>query len=320
MTREAVTVLGLGTLGLPIAVALVRAGYRVSGVDPSAERRALATKYGFACSSPETYTREMAGGAVPPWLITVLPDNDSFSEALKGRPGQPGFLDLLSAGHVHLCIGTIGLDLVEKISSEHQARGQFFVAVPVFGRPDEAWDQDMTAVLGASEDFPSALAQIALEMVACIAPRVHRVASPSAAMVIKLSGNLLIATAIAAMTEAFTLARRHGANAETVHEIVTGKLFKGPVYEGVGRSIAHACHAESPQAGPPGFTVQLGLKDLSLIEQAATSVGVDLALGAAAKRKLEQAVVAGHASRDWAELPMLLPPPAVSGFSDTSIS
>jgi 3-hydroxyisobutyrate dehydrogenase len=47
MTISSVGVVGLGNMGLPMAVTLVRAGFNVIGFDLSAERRALAAAQGI---------------------------------------------------------------------------------------------------------------------------------------------------------------------------------------------------------------------------------------------------------------------------------
>ncbi|WP_312028383.1 NAD-binding protein [Aquabacterium sp. J223] len=127
----------------------------------------------------------------------------------------------------------------------------------------------------------------------------------------KLAGNLLIASAIATMTEAFGLAARHGVPPAVAQRIVTGKLLRGPVYEGVGRALAAAFDAparsgaefEEIDATAVGFTVDLGLKDLRLAAQAATAVDSPMRVVQAVRSTLEQAAAQGLGPRDWSQLP-----------------
>jgi 3-hydroxyisobutyrate dehydrogenase-like beta-hydroxyacid dehydrogenase len=325
-----ITVLGLGQMGLPVAAAFAAAGYSVWGHDTRAERQALAAQHGVLAlgawaSSARTEFSGTQKLPASPWLVTVLSDDQTFAAALFGTrastslAGQAettagstqsvphddpeAWLERLPAGAVHLCLGTLGVAQAQAAAAAHLARGQHFIATPVFGRPDEAWARDLTALFGPTPGLPDNLRAQAQALLACVAQRIHSVDSPAAACAMKLAGNLMIASAIATMTEAFLMAQAHGAPAALMHEVVTGKLFKGPVFEGVGRSVARACSDATPASAEPGFTVQLGLKDLTLYQQAAEAAGCQMPIGHAVQLRLAEAESLGHGHRDWAELP-----------------
>ncbi len=300
MSPQTIAVLGLGQLGLPVAAALAAAGHELIAVDPQFDRRSAAVVLGLR--AVEAFDARTSVR----WLVSVLPDDATLLAALSGQDGGPGAASLLAPGGVHLCIGTLGVATAQAVSSLHAQHGQHFAATPVFGRPDEAWARDLTALFGPSPGLPPDERALALALLGCVAQRLHEVESPAAACAVKLAGNLMIASAIATMTEAFGLAQRHGAPAELVHEVISGKLFKGPVYEGVGRAVARACGDPQPRATAPGFTLRLGLKDLALCHDAAMAVAFELPVGQAVQQRLQDAVVRGHADRDWAELPACL--------------
>lgn len=302
MTALQVAVLGLGQLGLPVAAALAASGHAVLGLDPLAARRAAAAAQGLQVHE-DLAAAQCGGQPRVHWLITVLPDDATLMSALAGLPGAPGAAGWLAPGGVHLCMGTLGVATVQAVAALHAARGQHFVAAPVFGRPDEAWARDLTALFGPAPGLPPAARSHALALLGCVAQRLHEVDSPAAACAVKLAGNLMIASAIATMTEAFGLAQRHGAPATLVHEVITGKLFKGPVYEGVGHAVAQAWGDPQRCNPEPGFTLRLGLKDLALCRDAAAAAGVELPVGGAVHQRLQHAVARGHADRDWSELP-----------------
>jgi 3-hydroxyisobutyrate dehydrogenase-like beta-hydroxyacid dehydrogenase len=303
-----VTVLGLGQLGLPLAVALVAAGHHVVVVDVDQQSRARAQPHGVATHDPQA----LFDMAPADWLVSVLPDDAALQAALCGASDDA--VDNTAAAHpiqlvtggVHLCVGTISVALAKSLAAGHAARGSHFVAAPVFGRPDEAWARDLTSLFGATPALDGDLRRAALALVACWAPRVHAVDAPAAASAAKLAGNLMIASAVATMTEAFELAQGHGAPAALLHEVVTGKLFRGPVYEGVGRALARACSVDAVATAEPGFTVRLGLKDLGLCQAAAHDIGLQQPVADAVRGRLQQAVARGHAERDWADLPALI--------------
>jgi len=293
--RLRVGVFGLGELGLPVAAAIARAGLQVLAWDTDAARRVPAAERGLTLAEPAAL---LAHAQV---VVTLLPDDPGL-EALVAAPG--GLLAAMAPGAVHLCLGTISVALACTLAARHAEVGQHFVASPVFGRPQEAWAADLTAVPGAGSGCDETGRARALAVLACVAPRIHPVDSPQAACAVKLAGNLMIASAIATMTEAFGLARAHGVPPALVHEVVTGRLFRGPVHEGVGRMLAAAMAGAPPAA--PAFTMQLGLKDLSLASRAAAAARLPVPVADAVTARFARAVELGHAGRDWAELPACL--------------
>jgi 3-hydroxyisobutyrate dehydrogenase-like beta-hydroxyacid dehydrogenase len=307
-----VAVFGLGQMGLPIVAGLVGQGVEVYAYDQDAARVALAASHGAVAAS-------VVEASAQPLVLTLLPSDEAL---LALCLGPYGLAARLPAGGVHVCMGTIGVATARTLADAHAAAGQVFIACPVFGRPDEAWQRDLTAVFGAPQERDPVASSAqplrhlrpaarvlaiahARQAIALVAPRLHDVPSPEAACAVKLAGNGLIASAIAALTEAFGLVQAHGVAPPVLHAIVTGKLFQGPVYEGVGRMLSGA----APPPEVPGFTVRLGLKDLALCRDAAQAVAHPMPVADAVRGRLSDAARAGHGGRDWADLPRCLPAP-----------
>lgn len=283
-----VAVVGLGQMGLPVAAGLAAQGVQVQAFDRDPARVALAVERG---AQPG---RSLAGLDL---VVTLLPDDATLT----------AFCDELIAGgavRAHLCLGTLGVHTARALQQAHAGAGIAFAVCPVFGRPDEAWERDLTAVFGPAPQADAQAVRDARAVVALLAPRIHDVPTPAAACAVKLAGNQMIATAIASMTECFGLAAAHGVDPAVLQTIVTGKLFKGPVFEGVGRMVSGAV----PTPQPPGFTLRLGLKDVKLCAEAAAAAGHPMPVAAAVQARLATAVAAGHGGRDWADLPRCLDP------------
>ena len=293
-------VAGLGPLGLPVAVALARAGYAVTGLEINDARRQQARSQGVtvAEATPDSRLWQSADA-----LLTVLPNDAAVSDLLEGLHGG---LAHLPARAMHLCLGTIGVELAQRLARLHRQAGQHFAACPVFGRPDEAWARDLTALFGPAESDDTAWHARATQILSPLAPRLHRMPSPEAACALKLAGNLMIASAIATFSEASRLVRAYGASAHALHQVVTGKLFRGPVYEGVGARIAQAADCNVIGNEPAGFSIRLGLKDLGLVQAAAKPADVALAVGEAVHDTLARAEQRGYGHADWADLPACL--------------
>ena len=109
------------------------------------------------------------------------------------------------------------------------------------------------------------------------------------------------------MTEASRFVQAHGASAVSLQQVITGKLFRGPVYEGVGARIAQTADRGTESEGSAGFTVKLGLKDLDLLADAASAAGASMPLGEQVRGLLRRASRNGFDHFDWADLPVCLP-------------
>lgn len=313
-----IAVVGLGRMGLAIAARLAGAGLAPWAWDIDAGRTALARSEGAeACDGLAALCAALsADGPGKPgvWFSAVTHDQALHAVCVGDDPHGPddvpprtGLVHSLPAGTVHVCLGTIGTAMAHTLMARHRQAGQHFIACPVFGRPDEAWAGDLTAIVGASPGLPAALHARVHAALRAFAPRVFEVDGPAAACAVKLAGNGLIASAIASLTEALSLARAQGVDAALAYAVFTAKLFRGPVYEGVGRAIGRSVErafagASAPTDEATGFPIALGLKDLRLADAAARASGLAMPMADAVRDLLEAADTAGSGGSDWGTL------------------
>jgi 3-hydroxyisobutyrate dehydrogenase-like beta-hydroxyacid dehydrogenase len=122
--------LGLGSMGTPMALRLLAAGYELSVWNRSEERtKPLIQEGAIAAATPAE--AELGSDAV----ITMLLDDAAYEEVLFGIHR---LIDVLSPGALHILCGTISVALAERLTVEHAIRGIDFVGAPVFGRPGDA--------------------------------------------------------------------------------------------------------------------------------------------------------------------------------------
>ncbi len=119
---------------------------------------------------------------------------------------------------------------------------------------------------------------------------------PSAAHVVKLGGNFLIASAIEALGEAAALLRKDGVDPASFVDMLGRTLFACPVYQNYGRIIVEERYA------PPGFRLALGLKDAELVLQAASASAAPMPFADAVRRRFLSAVAKGRGDLDWAAM------------------
>ena len=136
--------LGLGTMGTPMALRLLAAGYELSVWNRSEERtKPLIHEGAIAAATPAE--AELGSDAV----ITMLLGDAAYEEVFFG---VYRLIDALSPGVLHLLCGTISPALAERLTQEHQKLGIDLVGVQVFGGPaDAANGQLLIAAAGADE-------------------------------------------------------------------------------------------------------------------------------------------------------------------------
>jgi 3-hydroxyisobutyrate dehydrogenase-like beta-hydroxyacid dehydrogenase len=221
-------------------------------------------------------------------VITMLPDDPTLEEVTLG-PG--GICNSLPAGGIHMMMGTHGPAAVGVCAGRHQNCGQIGLATPVLGRPDVAAAGQLGLIVGGDETA----AQRCKPVIDVVARRVFAAGEqPESAAIVKLANSLVLACAIEAMGEGFSLVRKYGVDAKVLYDVMTEGLFAAPAYKGYGRLIAEEDY------GTVGFTVALGLKEIRLILSAADRQHVPLPAAHVLHDRLLSLVANAGGGKDWA--------------------
>jgi 3-hydroxyisobutyrate dehydrogenase-like beta-hydroxyacid dehydrogenase len=274
--------IGLGNMGSGMAANLLKAGHRVTAynrspdkVDALAERGAL----------PARTVAEACGGEV---VASMLADDDAVEAVTFGADG---ILASLGEGAVHVSCSTISVALATRLSAAHAEAGQRFVAAPVFGRP-EAAEAAKLFVIAAAE--PAVLETVS-PVFDAIGQRTFVVADdPTAASLVKLSGNFLIASVIESLGEAMALVGKAGVDKLQYLDILTSTLFGSPVYSTYGGLIARE------EFEPAGFAAPLGAKDIRLVLAAGEELQVPLPIASLLRDRFLTLLANGGGQLDWA--------------------
>jgi 3-hydroxyisobutyrate dehydrogenase-like beta-hydroxyacid dehydrogenase len=204
--------------------------------------------------------------------------------------GDDGILASLAAGAVHVSSSTISVALAGRLAAAHAGADQRFVAAPVFGRPDAA-EAARLFVIAAGD--PVAVQSVS-PLFDAIGQRTFVVADdPTAASLVKLSGNFLIASVIESLGEATALVARAGVDKQQYIEILTSTLFDAPVYHTYGGLIARE------EFEPAGFAATLGLKDVRLVLAAGEELRVPLPVASLLRDRFLTLLANGGENLDW---------------------
>lgn len=276
--RDTIGFVGLGNMGGPMCQRLARAGYDVVAFDLDDAKVAEAVAAGATAA---TSAAECAAAADQ--FLTSLPRPDHVVAVMR----DGGALAALRPGSMWVDLTTNRKELVAELAAE-APDGVDVVDSPVTGAVDGARNGRLTLFIGG-DDAPVARATPVLEelgtVIAC--------GPLGTGNVVKLVTNQLWFIAAAAIGEGFALGMAHGVELEVLYRAICDSVGDSFVARHDGPSI-FAGHYD------PSFTVDLCLKDLSLVEALQQGVGAEMVMTDAAHGAFKDA--AERYGRDVGEL------------------
>ena len=283
-----VAVIGLGNMGLNLALRLCERGRRLRVHDLLSERMALA-----AAAGAQACTNAAAAVAGCRLVIVVVVDAAQTEAVLFGPDGIA--LALAPGADVMLC-PTIAPDDVERFATRLAELGLGCLDAPMSGGPARARDGSMSLMLAG----PDAVMQRHAGLLADLSSQRHTISQRCGdGARTKLVNNLLAAVNLAGAAEAIALAQRLGLDGERTLALVaqsSGQSWIGS--DRMGRALAG-------DFAPRAHTTLLA-KDTALALTMAARVGVVPALGSRAAAMFQQALATGYGDEDDARLLSLL--------------
>jgi 3-hydroxyisobutyrate dehydrogenase len=286
--------IGLGNMGLPMALNLAKAGHRVTGFDLSeaATAQANAGGLGLAASALEAIT----GATV---VVSMLPASRHVESLYLG---PSGLLGALAAGTLVIDSSTISPDASRRVSDAAAAKQCRFLDAPVSGGTSGAAAGTLTFMIGGSE----ADVAFATPILKCMGANLFHAGGPGAGQATKLCNNMLLAILMIGTSEALTLGDSLGLDAKTLSEVMrrsSGGNWALEKYNPIP-GVMEASPASRGYAG--GFGTDLMLKDLGLAMEAALSTGSSTPLGGLARQLYAAHSKAGHGALDFSSIVRLV--------------
>ena len=277
--------IGLGRMGSGMAHRILAAGHDLAVFDVMQERTAELAKAGARAA---TSVADVCSGREV--VVSMLAEDAHVHAVAFGAGGLQGSLP---RGAIHLAMGTYGIGTIRALQAAHNSSGQVLVAAPVLGRPDLAASGQLGIVAAGPPD-----AVQRCEPLFQVIGRHTRQAGPDAeaASAIKLANNLVLGCAIEAMGEAFSLVRKYGVAPQVLYDVMTEGLFSAPAYKVYGQIIVDEAYDRA------GSTINLNLKDASLILAAGDLARVPLPSGNVFRDRILGSIAHGDGEKDVAAL------------------
>jgi len=274
-------IVGLGLLGHAIALRLRQAGHSVIGFDVLPDRvAALEALGGTGAASAAAVARSAEA------VCTVLP---SLATAESAIVGADGVLDGAHPGLAVMQMSTISPRLTEALARHVTARGVGFLDCPVSGTSSMVERGDGIFFVGGER----ALYERWRPVLESVLARAVLVGTVGQAMTLKLVANLLVALHSAAAAEALTLARKAGLDLGVALDVLNSSAASSAMLKVRGPMIVQ-------RDFPAQMKLELFMKDIHLMQEAAASVGASLPFTDLAERLYDEARKAGHGAEDLA--------------------
>ncbi|MEM4374641.1 MAG: NAD(P)-dependent oxidoreductase [Nitrososphaerota archaeon] len=259
--QQTIGFIGLGNMGYPIALNLIKAGYRLVVYDVLWERMERLIKEGASgAGSPKDLAESVS------LVMTSLPTPESLEQVVAGRGG---ILEGAREGSVIVMLDTISPATARRLACEAGRKGVKVLDAPVSGGPYLAREGALTIMVGGEKDVFERCRPILEE----IGKHIFYVGENGSGAVVKLVNNLLSLGNVVLMCEAIVLGVLAGVDGKILYEVVS---------KSTGRSFAleyKLPNIIAKRRFDGGFAIDLACKDLGIISDLAKELGYPLFMG-----------------------------------------
>lgn len=291
---ERIGFVGLGHMGLPMALNLIKAGYEVTGFDVQPHAmRALQQGGGKTADSLKSLAQDKDV------LITML---QTGQQVLSVCGTGDGLFAHTRKNSLFIDCSTIDVQSARQVHDLATTHGLLVVDAPVSGGVAGAAAGTLTFMVGGDE-HAFAKARVILS---AMGQRIIHTGPAGSGEAAKICNNMILGISMIAISEAFVLAKQLGLSEEKLFEVVnnaSGQCWAMSKYAPVPGLLDGVPANKDYQ---PGFAAAMMLKDLRLSQDCAQSVAVETPLGEQTTKLYQAFVEQGHGQLDFSAIIKLL--------------
>jgi len=278
---RSIGLIGLGLMGRPMGMNLLKAGHKLTVWNRTASR---AQELVAAGAKLAMTPRDAAAGAEI--LLTIVSDPPALEEVLWGHGGKnDGALAGLRAGSIYIDSSTVSPALARRIAAACAERQVRFLDAPVTGGDWGAREGNLVFMIGGD----AATLKEVEPILGVLGKKWFRLGPNGAGQTIKLAMNGILALQVAAMAEALALVTRAGLRGEQLIEVMQASMARSGVLDVKSPLMVRGDFK-------PSFPLRLMHKDLGLMLDLGNQLGVALPATAAAREVYSH--VKGQAKED----------------------
>jgi 3-hydroxyisobutyrate dehydrogenase len=263
--------IGLGNMGSPMALNLLKASYQLTVFDLSKAAMTTLTDAGATAAGSAQLAVQDAD-----IVISMLPASRHVENLYLGTPtGEPGILPYIAEGTLVIDCSTISAQSAQKVAMLAAQRGLSMIDAPVSGGTAGAAAGTLTFIVGG--DISSL--ERARPILASMGKNIFHAGASGAGQTAKICNNMLLGILMAGTAEAIALGVANGLDPKILSDIMcqsSGRNWALELYNpypGVMDKVPAARNYSG------GFGVDLMHKDLGLATEAALATGAAIPLG-----------------------------------------
>lgn len=289
MTQQ-IAFIGLGNMGGPMALNVLKSGAKVSVFDLSAAAVAHAVEAGAVAAASAAEAAAQADV-----VITMLPAGRHVESVYLDAGG---ILDAVRPNTLLIDCSTISAQSAQKVASAAAAKGLSMLDAPVSGGVGGAAAGTLTFIVGGAAE----VLEQARPVLALMGKNIFHAGASGAGQIAKVCNNMLLGILMAGTSEALALGVANGLDPKVLSEIISkssGRNWATELYNpwpGVMENVP----ASRDYAG--GFGTDLMLKDLGLAEETALGSKQAIPLGSSARQLYALHSNQGHGALDFSSI------------------
>jgi 3-hydroxyisobutyrate dehydrogenase-like beta-hydroxyacid dehydrogenase len=273
--------IGLGIMGQPMAMNLVKAGFQVSVYNRTRDKTAPLEQAGARVASSPA---DAARGA--DFVMSITSDSAASEQIVLGKDGV---IETIKPGAIMMDSATISPVVSRKLACHVAGKQASFLDAPVTGSKHGAEKGELTFMIGGEREA----FERALPVLKVLGKKHIYCGAHGAGLSAKLAQNVIQSTMVEIFAEGFVLAAKSGVKPETMFEIVQSSMARAALTDFKAPFIFKGDFT-------PHFPLKWMHKDVALAMEAAFAQGVPMPTAAAVKEVYGAARAQGKGDLDYA--------------------
>ena len=282
--------IGLGNMGLPMALNLLKAEHQVTGFD-------------LAKGQLEAFAA--AGGTVAPDAVAATKDVDVLISMLPASKhveglylGEGGLLAHASPQTLLIDCSTISPKVAQAVAAAAKARGFAMIDAPVSGGTAGAQAGTLTFMVGGDvKDVDQAR-----PLLEKMGKNIFHAGASGAGQTVKVCNNMLLGIQMLGTSEALRLGIANGLDPKVLSDIMSKSSGRNWTLELYNPCPGVMENVPSSKGYAGGFGVDLMLKDLGLAVENAENLEASVPLGKLAQQLYESHSKSGNGQLDFSSV------------------
>ena len=279
MTINRIGLIGLGIMGKPMANNLLQANYKLGLFARNPQ-----TLDSFTSNNIEFYASPAELACNCDITITIVSDSPDSEEVITGKEG---IIHGANPKHLVIDMSTISPEVTRNLAQDLANKDIEMLDAPVSGGEQGAVDGTLSIMVGGNAESFS----YALPVFQVLGKNIIHIGEHGAGQVSKACNQIVAAQTVAAVGEAFLLAKSSGVDPSKVRDALLGGFAKSKVLELHGKRILDNDFA-------PGFKAELHFKDIVIALKSAQKNNISMPGTELAETYLRKLVDQGNGELD----------------------